>query len=225
MAFKKKIDTESLLFFVGFVVAAFVFGYIPYIHWPFEWMQTYFHEISHGLVTLIIGGKIVSIELNWDGSGLCTSQGGIRFLTAFAGYAGAVLWGALIYLMGTKLSPKVIDHIASAFIIIMSVTALFWARDVVTLIILAIIVLPFVVILKIKDHPAEKWLLQFTGVFVLLDAVRSPLNLLYLGDDVRMGDAETLQELTWLPAYIWIFIWFGIGIAALVFLFRQHVKI
>ena len=82
----------------------------PYLGIPFNWLESFFHELSHGLAAIITGGKILQIELFSNGAGLCTTQGGIAFIIAFSGYAGAVGWGVLIYKIAEfKSSIKVIS--------------------------------------------------------------------------------------------------------------------
>ena len=200
---------------------AFIVSVTPVLHWPFSWVQTFFHEMSHGIATILTGGSIKTIELNINGSGLCTSQGGIRFITAFSGYAGGILWGALIYIMADNTSSKSADRIALFITALISITALLWARDFTTFFILVVMVVPFAVILKTKELVLEKYFMQFIGLYMVLDAIKTPT---YLLDGEKKGDGATLQELTWLPEIIWILIWLALGGFTLLFLFRRHIK-
>ncbi len=79
-------------FFILFV-AAIIIKQLPLVSIPFNWLESYFHEISHGLAAILTGGKVLRIQLFANGAGLCTTQGGISFVISFAGYAGATLWG------------------------------------------------------------------------------------------------------------------------------------
>ena len=84
--------------FILLIVLAFVVDYLPFIKLPFLWSETFFHELSHGLMALATGGSIESIALDYSGSGRCVYRGGVRTLVSFAGYAGSGLWGLLIYI-------------------------------------------------------------------------------------------------------------------------------
>ena len=217
---QKKLKRNTTLSFLLLTGLAFSLSFIPVLHWPFGWMETFFHEISHGLMAFVTGGAIKLIELNIDGSGLCTSAGGIRFFVSFSGYAGSALWGALIYTMADNASTKSADRIAGFILTLFAVTALFWARDIVTWAILGVMSIPFFIILKTKDFWVEKYFMQFSGLYIVCDAVRSPLNLFYGGE---YSDSKTLQGLTWLPEFVWIFIWVSIGGLTLLFLLYRHI--
>ncbi len=224
MAIKEKIETlkrNDLLSFITMLALAFTVSLIPILHVPFSWMNTFFHEISHGISAFLTGGFINTIELNINGSGMCTSTGGIRFITAFSGYAGAVMWGAIIYIMADNTSPKSVDRIAMFIIGLLSLTLLLWARDITTLFIIGVMIVPFAIILKTKELAAEKYFMQFSGLYIVLDALKTPT---YLLDGEKRGDGATLQELTWLPEIIWILIWLSLGLFTLFFLFRRHIK-
>jgi hypothetical protein len=213
---------NDLLYFATMVLLAFIVSTIPVVHWPFSWMETFFHEISHGLTSIATGGRIRTIELDWNGAGLCTTQGGIRFFVAFAGYAGAAVWGGLIYAMVDHASPKSANRIAMLIGGLIVLTALFWARDLVTWAILAIILVPFVIVVVAKDLPAERYFMQFCGLYILVNAIKAPLHLL---DGRDKGDGATLQTLTWLPEPVWVLVWMAIGLVTMFVLFRRHVRL
>ena len=221
MSFKDKVKTlegTSVSGFFGLIALTFIFSWIPIISWPFDWIQTFFHELSHGLAALMTGGRVLTIELNLNGSGLCTSSGGIRLFVAFAGYAGAILWGALIYMMADHPSEKTADRLAILMITLIGITLLFWARDFITILILCVMIIPFAFVLKIKDAWGERLLMQITGLYVLLDAIKSPSYLCIL----QRNDARTLGQITFSPAFVWILIWLGTGIATMFFLYKWH---
>lgn len=212
----------ELYLFAAMLVAALILSAVPVVRWPFSWMQTFFHEISHGLTAIATGGRIVAIELDWNGAGRCTTQGGIRLFVAFAGYAGAALWGGLIYAMVDHASPKSANRIAMALAGLIVLTAALWARDLTTWAILTIILAPFALILLTRDRPIENYVVQFCGLYILVDAIRTPT---YLIDGRDRGDGATLQALTWLPELFWVLTWLAIGALTLVVLVRRHLRL
>lgn len=95
------------LFIIELVVALLITR-IPYLSVPFKWLESYFHELSHGIATIISSGVVSHIQLFPNGAGFCFSQGGSPMLIGFAGYFGAACWGYLIYLLATwpKRDPR-----------------------------------------------------------------------------------------------------------------------
>jgi len=195
-----------------FIVAAFVIDYLPFVNLPFLWSETFFHEISHGLASIFTGGKIQQITLNFDGSGLCTTRGGVHFVIAFAGYAGSALWGLAIYRVADSLSIRHARILLIVFITMFAVTLILWARDITSIIILLILLAMYVLPLYFSLKKVVKYFIQLVGIFVLLDAIRSPL---YLLDGRSLGDGATLATLSPLPEIFWIACWFVIAIACL----------
>lgn len=200
-----------------FIVAAFIVDYFPLINLPFLWSETFFHEISHGLAALLTGGMIQNISLYFNGSGLCTTSGGARFIVTFSGYAGSALWGLLIYSVAGTLSQSKTKIMAGVMVAMLAVTILLWARDLSTIIILLILLLMYTMPLVKSLWFSMKFFIQLVGVFVMLDAIRSPL---YLLDGRDLGDGASLANQTWLPEIFWVALWFAIAAGGLYLLWR-----
>ncbi|MBS0616568.1 MAG: M50 family metallopeptidase [Spirochaetes bacterium] len=62
---------------------------------PFKLFVVFLHETSHALATLLTGGQLAAIAIEWDESGAtyAASGKGIFFIIAIAGYIGSILWG------------------------------------------------------------------------------------------------------------------------------------
>jgi hypothetical protein len=200
-----------------FLLLAVGLRQIPFIAIPFNWLESYFHEVSHGIAALFSGGKIVSIQLFTNGAGLCTTRGGSAFLVSFFGYAGAVLWGSIIYL-SARYHQRLAQLFTIVIVILLSATLLLWARDFLTFFICAVLIALFLLSLKAKNTKQIQWALQLTGMTVLLNSLHSPL---YLLDGRAVGDGATLAQLTMIPEVIWVFIWSIMGVIALFLLARK----
>ncbi len=191
------------LTFIGFVIGSIILTMVPILHWPFSWLQTYFHEISHGLAAVLTGGVIDRIELHLNGAGVCYYRGGWRGPVAFAGYVGAVLWGALIYLASTTLE-KSARWIGLFMVGMIVISAVLWGRDLLTLIIMLVMAAALFTAIRFENKTPIRLFLQFTGIYILVDAIRSPLNLV---DGRHIGDGATLANLTGLPEIVWVATW------------------
>lgn len=203
-----------------FIVAAFIVDYLPFINLPFLWSETFFHEISHGLAALLTGGSIHNISLNFNGSGLCVTSGGVRFIVTFFGYAGSALWGLLIYRVANALTPASSKLMIAIMVGMLAVTLVLWARDIPTITILIVLLLMYSLPLYKSLFISVKAFIQLVGIFVLLDAIRSPL---YLLDGRDLGDGASLAELTWLPEIFWVALWFLIALGCLYLLWNSSI--
>ncbi len=194
--------------FVILFLAAYGLSFVPIVHVPFKWLEVYFHEISHGLVAILTGGRVVSIELHQNGSGLCYYQGGWRLLVSFAGYAGAVAWGLLIYLSAKSLGRRA-NIIAWGLTILIGISTILWARDLTTILILIIMGGLLFTLAKFSLGIWITTLTQFIGIYVMQSALRSPT---YLLDGQASGDGAVLASITLIPEVVWVVVWIGIAL-------------
>ncbi len=205
--------------FIIIMVAAIVVSFIPVLNWPFTWIQTFFHEVSHGLAAIVTGGSVSSIQIHLSGSGLCYTSGGIRFIVTLSGYFGATLFGVLLVLSVSAATPYRSKALAITLAGITLAALLFWARDLVTILILLVIAAVCLLPIKGDWHPkAVHILLKFIGCYVLLDAIKSPL---WLIDGRNLGDGATLSQLTLIPELVWITLWELFALAAVWFVWKS----
>lgn len=190
-------------FWLLFIFAIIVLQ-IPIISIPFKWLESYFHEISHGLTAVFTGGSIVRIQLFPNGAGLCTTRGGSSFLISLMGYGGAIIWGGLLFSLAS-----VHRNIARVFSIVLlcllTTSILLWVRDLLTLFIVLVLVLLVAAQLKFSSHKTLQKMLQITGLLVLINSLMSPL---YLLDEQAKGDGAALANITLIPEIVWVALWF-----------------
>ena len=197
-----------------YIIASLVIAAIPVISWPLNWVETYFHEISHGLTALLTGGQIERIVIRLNGSGYCTHTGGWRELTTFAGYFGAVSAGTMMYLSARLLKKNAVI-ISATMIVLIALSGLLYARDIITIIILGTLIGLFYLSYSDKFSQYFNRTEEFIGIYVLLSALRSPFNLF---DGRHIGDGAALADLTSIPEIFWVGLWMAFGIFALTML-------
>lgn len=184
------------------------------IGWPLKWAETFYHELSHGIVCALTGGKVVRIELRYDGSGQCSTRGGWRVPTLLAGYAGATLWGGVLYMGGWMLGDSGITLWLKLELGVLAVVFLLWARDLKTCVILLFIAATYgLAVMKVSSVYLPIFL-QFAGIYIQLNAIRAPL---FLIDGKHVGDGAALADIVWIPEGFWIALWFIFALAMLGF--------
>ncbi len=196
--------------FIIELVLALLLTRIPYLSVPFKWLESYFHELSHGIATLLSGGVVSHIQLFPNGAGFCFSQGGWPMLIGFAGYLGAACWGYLLYLLATW--PRGIRISFALLGILVVLSGVFWGRDLLTLVILAVLAVIFFLPLKLSQHKILTQFLRIVALMIMLNALASPTVLLGLSGQ---GDGVILAQLSWIPAWIWVGLWLGSSALAL----------
>lgn len=200
--------------------AAIILKQLPLITIPFNWLESYFHEVSHGLAALLTGGKVLRIQLFANGAGLCTTQGGIAFVISFSGYAGATLWGWGIFKLSS--ANQRAAQIFSVVIFILLVSSMvFWGRDLLTWFILAVLAVIFLLTIKLQKVHYLQLLMQLFGLLILLNSLSSPS---YLLDGRNLGDGAALASITYIPEFVWVLIWFSIALFALYSLYKTAKK-
>ncbi|GLX77073.1 membrane zinc metalloprotease [Thalassotalea insulae] len=202
--------SEKYRFAIVLIMAAFIMQ-IPYLSIPLKWFESYFHEMSHGLAALATGGSIVSIQLFPNGAGLCTTRGGSSFVISFFGYAGASLWGMIIYRVAA-MHQRMAQLFSGIIALVIIITMVFWLADWLTFVILSVLLTIVLLKFKLKNLNYFQWLLQIIAAVVLLNSVKSPL---YLIDGRMLGDGASLAQLTLIPEIIWVAIWCALGMLAI----------
>jgi hypothetical protein len=189
--------------------AALVVSLTPWgdeILYPFKLFTTWIHESSHALATLLVGGRVNSVSIQPDTSGLTMSlipsNRVLRGIVASAGYIGASLGGCALIAAtrAERRAPKTLFALG----VIMLVTALFWMRNAFGF----IVVLLWGASLLLLARYAYRGVVQF--VLGLL-AVQVALNAVY---DIRVlflvhgsSDAQTMAALFLLPSWFWASLW------------------
>jgi hypothetical protein len=206
-------------FFILLVIAV-VIKQLPLVSIPFNWLESYFHEISHGIAAILTGGSVLRIQLFANGAGLCTSQGGIGLVISFAGYAGATLWGWVIYKLASIHQRTAQSFSVLVFLLIVS-SIFLWGRDLLTWFILAVLAALFLLTIKLRKLHYLQRLMQLFGLLILLNSLSSPS---YLLDGRNLGDGAALASMTFIPEIIWVLIWFSIALVALYSLYKSAKK-
>jgi len=221
---RTRVDWETLALLVGlFVGVALLWNTI--VVYPVKVFVVLLHELSHALAALLTGGQVLRIEISPLLGGVTLTAGGSPFLIASAGYLGSILWGGLILMTAARSRND--RALAGAVGLVVIGATLLFTRNVFGLVFGILFGGALVWIARRLSNKVSDFILKFLGLtsclYVVLD-IKSDLidrGLFYAPGSV--SDAQTLANLTGIPALIWGIAWFLIAIAALCIFLRAAV--
>jgi hypothetical protein len=216
-ATSRRADRRHWLGLALLAVALIVLWQVPWLGWlayPFRLFGTFVHELSHGLAAIATGGAFQRFSVQPDLSGLAWSAGGIRVVVTSAGYLGsAIFGGVLIALHARWLSARVL---LVGMAVVLALLCLLFVRN---LFGLASGLLLSAAMGWAGLRLAEAWrdgLLKVLALQLILDGYNSLFTVFRLartGDTA--SDAQTMAQLTWLPASLWAVLWMLVSTAVL----------
>jgi hypothetical protein len=184
-------------------------GFGEKILYPINMLVTFLHELGHATGALLSGGKMKSMDINLDGSGLTTTLGGSTAITLVSGYIGSAIFGNLLFYIGAKL-PRFQRGTLVALASLMVFAGVFWYTDWRS----TAILLLFAALLYFISRRVA-WagtVLMFLGV----------ASVMYIIQDFNQGPSSDLAHFEAVvgifPASIWKYIW--LFFVVLLFLFN-----
>jgi hypothetical protein len=182
------------------------------------------HELGHGLAALMTGGEFIRFVISADGSGLATTAGGWRWVIIPAGYVGVALFGATLILLGrshrwSRIALGVIGGTMALLSLRYGapslVSADFVSGFLTTL--SGLIFGGFFVWVAIKATPGWiVFLLHLVAIQAALTAFSDLATVMGLSlrfFDAPANDAQSMAELTFIPAIIWALLWAIVAVA------------
>jgi Peptidase M50B-like len=186
-----------------------------FLLYPFKLFTTWVHESGHALMTVLVGGRVTSITIEPDTSGLTQSlvpmgrmAGG---LVASSGYLGAAVVGCL--LMASTRVEKWAHVILLSLGTFMLFTLVLWIRNLFGFWIVLAWGVALVTLVRKGAANALRFLLSLLAIQVALNSVYD-IRVLFLIDRGQ-SDAETMARLFLLPYWVWATTWMLMSVAML----------
>jgi hypothetical protein len=186
----------------------------PTLLYPFKLFTTWVHETSHAVVTVLVGGRVTSVTIDPDTSGLThglvPSTRAARGLVASAGYLGAALVGCLL-MAATRVErrARTILYGVGAFMLL---TVVVWMRNLFGVVVVLLWGLALVTMARRRMANSLRFLLSLLAVQVALNSVYD-IRVLFLVDGP--SDAATMARIFLLPAWFWAAAWMLTSVAML----------
>jgi hypothetical protein len=179
-----------------------------YVLYPFTILATWCHEMSHGLMALLLGGDFRGLQIFPDGSGLAqfaypTTWGPIKkSLVAAAGPMGPPIAGFLFLLASSV--PKTASFFLKALGVSLLLTSLLYIRSPFGL---AMIIGLGIVILAISIKATEEiraFTIRFLGVQACISTYYQVGYLFsYSAGPLGLSDTAQIQQSLLLPYWFW----------------------
>jgi hypothetical protein len=179
--------------------------------YPVRILVTFFHELSHGLAAVLTGGSIERITVEADGSGLCFTRGGWRWVIIPAGYLGSMFWGSLILILAcrTRWDRYVASVLGWGLIVITLLYVRSWFGFASGLLIGLVLASAG----RWLPEAVNDWLLTCIGSASCLCAIFDIRTLARVSGttDATMFSAEILP----LPPLVWVILWGAMAVVCL----------
>ena len=200
------------------VVVSLVVSLTPWAPWllyPFRLFTTWIHECGHALMTVLVGGRVMSITIAPDGSGLTQSVIPVgraaAGLVASSGYLGAAVVGCLL-LAATRIERRA--HVILVGIgACMLVTLVVWIRNPFGVAVVLAWGVALIALARRGIGTVPRFLLGLLAIQVALNSVYDIRVLFQI--DRGPSDAVTMARLFLLPAGIWAAGWMLVSVAML----------
>jgi hypothetical protein len=205
------VDRMGLTWLIAAAIATIVLWQFPagdYILYPFTILATWFHEMSHGLMALVLGGQFRKLEIFDNGSGVATYAMSLALapigpaLVAAAGPMGPPIAGSVLILASRSFKSATLSlKILGGFLLL---STLIWVRSLFGLIAIPLLGL---IILAIA-FKAPRWLQGFAIQFLGVQACVSTYHQLdylfsYSAGPLGLSDTAQIQQRLLLPYWFW----------------------
>lgn len=235
---KNKLTEQQkyIIWMVGFALLTIILWRVPFgmlVLYPFTILSTWFHEMAHGIMALILGGSFHQLEIYADGSGLAVWSGNLflgnvgKAIVAAAGPLGPTAAGAILIILSKK--DKHLKKILYTFSAILAFSVIYWVRSIYGIpVILTFAVLIFFAALKMQVKN-QKLLIIFLGIQAFLSIYLSIGYLMsqeaFIDNDFHISDTGVIAQNLFLPYWIWggviIFISIFTMVQSIVYVYKK----
>ncbi len=207
----RKVRQTGLFWLIVAAVVTVALWQVPggnYVLYPCTILATWFHEMAHGLMALVLGGSFTKLLIFSDGSGVAYYTGSLflgpvgRALVAAAGPMGPPLAGAGLILTSRSMRAAWMSLMVLASLLLAS--TVIWVRSP-----FGLAAIPFIglVVLGIALKGSERiqgFAVQFLGVQACVSTYRQIDYLFsYSAGPLGISDTAQMQKALVMPYWFW----------------------
>ncbi|WP_017653746.1 M50 family metallopeptidase [Fortiea contorta] len=206
-----QLESMGLTWLIAAAIATILLWQIPggnYILYPFTILATWFHEMGHGLMALLLGGQFQKLEIFSNGAGVATYAIALSLgpigpgLVAAAGPMGPPIAGAALILASRSFPVASLGlKILGGFLLL---STLIWVRSAFGFVAIPLLGL-MILAIALK---APRWMQGFTIQFLGVQACVSTYHQLdylfsYSAGFLGLSDTAQMQKYLLLPYWFW----------------------
>ena len=186
----------------------------------FRKLGTYYHELCHGIASLVTGGSFHRFHIHPNGNGMAVTSGGHQKIIVSAGYIGTILLGVIFLSRSAENKPLVVTLQMLAILIAFSTIK---AGDLHTATIGVIVASVLGLCSTLfPNATATRFLMNFMGIILLWQGIHALMILMKLSATYKNtgSDAENLAAETNKHPLHWALVFTGISAVMLLVAFK-----
>ena len=202
----------AILVISALTITAWQFEIGRLILYPFTVLGTWFHEMGHGLMSVILGGRFESLRIESNGSGLALTAGPYlvgdslgKALVAMAGPIGPTIFGSIFII--TSKTEKYAKWTLGALTLLLLISGVYWVRSWFGIPVVLFFGLLTGFIAYKGSSNLIKYYLIFLGVqaclsvYLSIDYLLTPLVKTASGD--QLSDTNAISTYLFMPYWFW----------------------
>ncbi|MBD2105213.1 M50 family metallopeptidase [Leptolyngbya sp. FACHB-261] len=211
---EKPSDRMELIWLLGAGVLTFALWQMPYgnyILYPFTILATWFHEMGHGLMAVLLGGEFRQLQIFANGSGVAQHSGALflgplgRALVAAAGPMGPPVAGAGLIVASTQLRTARWALLILGSVLLLS--GLIWVRSLFGLAMVASLGAGILWLGLKTSGWLQGFAVQFLGVQACISTYHQLdylfMNQAVIGGQLMRSDSAQIAQQLLLPYWFW----------------------
>ena len=221
-----KREQDAVRFLLVASVLTVVLWFVPFASfavYPFRLFVTFIHEGGHALATLLTLGSVDKVIIHPDGSGETYSRGGLQLLIASAGYLASSLYGAsLLVLCRRGHNARAALAVTAAAILAVTV---FFAANAFSWLAGILLTIGLVLFASTANVRVAHFFLSFLAIQCCLNAIFDLRTVMLISAFTNSpSDANNLERLTHIPAFLWASTWIAVSVVVLWLALRTHTR-
>lgn len=200
---KIKFTRKNEIFLISSLLFISFFLWDTFLIYPLKMFSIIFHESFHAITTLLTGGKISSLNIDFNLGGKIDTESGSSILISLSGYFGSLVVGLLFFkLSSNEKLLRLFFYLLAAVILIVLANS----NPNVNYIIISLIIISFLVLVAVFiNNNYIQILIRFLGLvsmfYVLIDMKNDLLN------DSYQSDAQILSDIISINSFFTAFVW------------------